>query len=96
MHFFQQFVSLFLFQLKTVVWWEFVESEANWADGVSRDGSACAWAAAHGFDVAKVIAPALTASSVRSVAQELRSLVGIGDTASRACDGLLQALGVGR
>ena len=95
-HFFHQFVSLFLFQLKTVVWWDFVESAASWADGVSRDGSVCAWAAAHGFDVAKVTAPALTASSVLAVAQELRSVCDIGSVASRACDGLLPALGVRR
>ena len=45
-------VSLFhfmAFRMNTQVWFEYVRSEANWADGISRELGECQWARSHGF-----------------------------------------------
>ena len=38
------------FFLECEVWLEFVDSDSNFADGVSRDLSACSWCHGHGFE----------------------------------------------
>ena len=44
-------------QSRSYVWWEYVESDSNWADGASREGPYCRWAASHGFEVRYVEVP---------------------------------------
>ena len=93
-HVLGQLMALFLFRINAIVWWEFVESEANWSDGVSRKGSGCAWAKRHNFTVQDVVMPALAAGTVAEAIVQLRSLSGIGVFALAAFDDILQALGV--
>ena len=38
-------------------WFEFIESDANWADGISRDGPDDVFVAKHGFQVQRMRAP---------------------------------------
>ena len=92
-HTLQLFLALFCFQLDITIWWEYVESDANWSDGVSRVGSKCPWAAAHNFSVESVAVPALSARSMESVIDDLRKLHGIGAFACSAFDDLLRAFG---
>ena len=87
-------MSFFCFQLDIVIWWEFVESKANWSDGVARNGDKCLWAAEHGFTVETVAMPVLSARSLADVIEARRNHVGIGSLAVSAFDGLLRALGV--
>ena len=44
-----------LFALQVWVYFEWVESEANWADGVSREGRNCQWSKDHGFAVQGIV-----------------------------------------
>ena len=46
-----------LFALKTWVYFEWVESEANWSDGISRDGKGCQWAMRHNFQTSQIAFP---------------------------------------
>ena len=45
-------VHLLLAALQVRVWFEYVESAANWSDGVSRELEKDPWAQANGFPVA--------------------------------------------
>ena len=92
-HVLGQCMALFLFRINSVVWWAFVESEATWSDGVSRDGIGCAWAKTHDFAVQDVAMLSLPARTVAEAIVELRSLCGIGELALAAFDDILQALG---
>ena len=84
---------MFLFMLKTTMWWEYVESNANWADGVSRkEGKHCRWAAAHGFSVVQVEGPKVMAQSVSEVVASLRAMDGIGLVAESAFGKMCRAL----
>ena len=47
------------FQLQTHIFFEWVESAANWADGVSRDGLSDTWWRAHRFQVVSCAVPAI-------------------------------------
>ncbi len=38
-----------MFELRIAVYFEWIESKANWSDGVSRDGSRDQWAKKHNF-----------------------------------------------
>ena len=85
---------MFCFQLDITIWWEFVESKANWSDGVSRVGSKCPWAAEHGFSVDKVSVLDLPARSLADVIVGFRKHPGIGVVACSALDELLRVFGV--
>ncbi len=39
------------------LWFEFVDSKSNWADGISRDLGHCAWVLENGFDTREVSIP---------------------------------------
>ena len=43
------FTHFLAFRAGVDIWWEYVDSKSNWADGVSRDLGACPWAAQRGF-----------------------------------------------
>ena len=64
-----------LFALQTWVYFEWVESDANWSDGVSRVGQRCEWARDNGFAVQSIAAPhwlpALPVYPVMCIAQFL-------------------------
>ena len=50
-------VQLIAYKYKFRVWYEFVPSAQNWADGVSRRGAADPWALAHAFPVSQGVVP---------------------------------------
>jgi len=41
----------FMYVFDISIWWEFIDSKANWSDGVSRRGQADEFARAHGFNL---------------------------------------------
>ena len=86
-------VHLFLFQTHTSVYFEWVESDANWADGVSRQLSKCPWAATQGFAVSELPEPAMSARSLEVLLVELAMWSGIGEMAGAALSSLSVALG---
>jgi hypothetical protein len=43
------FVHFLAFRADIDIWWEYVDSKSNWADGISRDLGNCPWAASRGF-----------------------------------------------
>ena len=55
-----QRIHLHSYSTDTRIWVEYVESNANWADGTSREGPSCKWAASHGFQVRVVEVPYYT------------------------------------
>ena len=54
LHIFTQLIHRLLFKLDVRVWWEWVETDANWSDGSSRLFAECDWAAKHKFSVREV------------------------------------------
>ena len=54
-----QQIHLTAYRTDTRLWMEYVETTANWADGVSRRGLECPWAYANGFTVRTVRVPKL-------------------------------------
>jgi hypothetical protein len=52
-----QIFHLFTFFDKADIWFEFVASEQNWADGISRDLALDRWARDHGFSTRAVQVP---------------------------------------
>ena len=53
-----QLFHLLSFFDKADIWFEFVPSEQNWAEGISRDLELDLWARQHGFDTRSVHIPA--------------------------------------
>ena len=86
-------IHLLFFQAHKMVYFEWVESKANWSDGVSRDLDACPWAAAHCFSVAVVPEPACSSSSLDALLADLVSFPGIGVVAGAALSALRVAFG---
>ena len=75
------------------VWWEWVESDANWSDGASRDLKECSWAKRNGFKLEEVAQPWASGLELHVVLPQLQRIVGIGDEAAGAVDRLITALG---
>ena len=51
-------IHLILFQIHTMVYFEWVESKANWSDGISREGPEDLWSTQNGFEIAPTLFPA--------------------------------------
>ena len=54
-------VHLQAYAMDTRLWLEYIETTANWADGVSRNGTTDAWALRHGFQLSRATLPQLLA-----------------------------------
>ena len=54
-----RWVHLQTYHLNVRLWLEYVETDANWADGASRLGAPCDWAALHGFELKQAAWPRL-------------------------------------
>ena len=54
-----QQIHLISYEIDVRIWIEYIETDANWADGVSRRGPDCHWARKHGFQVRTVEVPQL-------------------------------------
>ena len=52
-----QRIHLRAYSIDARLWVEYVETDANWADGVSREGPNCRWASSHDFRVRYVDVP---------------------------------------
>ncbi len=50
-------IHLSLAHLRTRIWWEYVQSEANWADGPSRHLESDEWAKLHDFQICRAEIP---------------------------------------
>jgi hypothetical protein len=50
-------IHMVLFSLKCCVFFEYVESAANWSDGISRSGTLDTWHREHGFTAARISMP---------------------------------------
>ena len=44
-----ELIHFIMYHFNITVWWEFVDSESNYIDGISRDLEADAWARHHGM-----------------------------------------------
>ena len=86
-------IHLLFFQAHIMTYFEWVESKANWSDGVSRDLDDCPWAAARGFQVAVVAEPACASSSLDALLADLVSFPGIWEVAGAARSVLRVAFG---
>ena len=49
-----QTLQLLVARMGSRIWFEYIESDSNWADGISRNGVLDQWALEHGF-VNKVV-----------------------------------------
>ena len=61
-------VHLACFAIRTVPYFEYIESKANWADEVSREGTRGTWAPRNAFPVKKC---GVLASSQKGVTSEI-------------------------
>ena len=52
-----QVVQVLAASMGARVWFEYIESDANWADGISRNGVFDTWASEHGFPASVVELP---------------------------------------
>ena len=50
-------VHFLMFRFNISIWWEFVDSKANWSDGVSRWGAEDKCAREHGFTLTQLQTP---------------------------------------
>ena len=92
LHIFTQLIHLLLFKLDVRVWWEWVETDANWSDGASRLFADCDWAANPEFSLREVPQTNVYGQNLSDVLVSLRSLDGIGDLAEAAITDILAAL----
>ena len=47
-----------MFSLEVWIYFEWIESKANWSDGISRDGPKDLWSTQNGFEIAPTLFPA--------------------------------------
>ena len=92
LHVFTQLIHLLLFKLDVRVWWEWVETDANWSDGASRLFSECDWATRHQFQIREVPQTLVHGLVLSDVLCSLQSMSGIGVVAEQAIAEILSAL----
>ena len=93
LHSLVQLIHLLVFVLDARIWWEWVESEANWSDGASREFGTCLWAKRHEFALREVPQPDMFGLELQQTLPQLMRIDGIGQTAAEAVLDLIAALG---
>ena len=88
-----QAIHLVLYALQARVWWDWIESKANWSDGASRQFRQCPWTRKHGFTLIEVEQPWVTGAGLIGIMRDLSKIGDIGECAAGAVRAIIGALG---